>query len=133
MAYVVERAEVVGACAWPEDVLNCAESLIENDPDAAALVLDGLVWRLLRAWYAARGGSPPGPAAVLADLERRAPSLAWRVRLALRAPDVAARLAHCRGLAPAFSSVRGAEASPSAAHDDEKQRFARKERGPYVR
>lgn len=84
-----------------DDGLNAAAALIERDPDAAALLLDGISWRVAQAWYAGRGLRSPLAAHLLGDLERQAPSIAWRLRLALRAPDVRARLVHCRGLVSA--------------------------------
>lgn len=77
--------------------LDHAAAILDADPDAAALLLDGLVCRLARALahaYAAHDGG--GDA--LHALDRHAPAVAYQVRLALRAPDASARLVHCRGL-----------------------------------
>lgn len=77
--------------------LDHAAAILDADPDAAALLLDGLVCRLAhalaRAYAASDGAGDP-----LGALDRHAPSVAYRLRLALRAPDVAARLVHCRQL-----------------------------------
>ncbi|MDE3228677.1 MAG: hypothetical protein KGO05_02255 [Chloroflexota bacterium] len=70
--------------------LIAAERALPAAPDLAALRLDGALSDLLAI-------CAPG-AASLEELERRAPALAWRLRLALQAPDVAARLAHCWAL-----------------------------------
>jgi hypothetical protein len=76
--------------------LRVAAETSERDPDAAALVLDGMLWRIIHAWYAAIDFPAPRAGNLLLDLEQRAPELAWRLRLALRAPDAGARLAHAR-------------------------------------
>jgi hypothetical protein len=75
-----------------------AAALIESQPDEAALVLDGMLHRILRDWYARWEVLEPEPHLLLAQLERFEPALAWRLRLALRAPNVHVRLAHCRQL-----------------------------------
>jgi|SRR5689334_972348 len=77
--------------------LDRAAAVLDADPDAAALLLDGLVgWlahALAHAYAAGDGAADP-----LHALDCRAPAVAYRLRLALRAPDAAARLAHCRQL-----------------------------------
>jgi len=81
--------------------LDRAAAVLDADPDAAALLLDGLVGRLARglahAYAAGDGAADP-----LRALDRHAPSVAYRLRLALRAPDASARLAHCRQLRQLF-------------------------------
>jgi len=82
--------------------LLLAERLLPCDPDAAALLLDGAPRRIVVSWLALRGapyapGDGPGDD-LLAQVERVAPSVAWRLRLALRAPHAEARLAHCWAL-----------------------------------
>ncbi len=93
---VADRFAAVCACL--EDELGVAADVIERDPDAAAIVLDGWLRRLVCAWYEAHSFWPPVAGNLLMDLERRAPELAWRVRLALRASDASARIAHARQL-----------------------------------
>ncbi|SRR5579883_1151938 len=82
--------------------LLLAERLLPRDPDAAALLLDGAPRRIVVSWLALRGAPhASGDAAgddLLAQVERVAPSVAWRLRLALRAPHAEARLAHCWAL-----------------------------------
>lgn len=91
--------------------LAAAAQAIEHDPDAAALLLEGLLERMLGAWYVARGWPVPAREALLADLDQRAPELARRVRLALRAPNVSARLAHCRQVLRVLAASWGAGAA----------------------
>jgi hypothetical protein len=78
--------------------LDAAAALLPADPDAAALVLEGALHELIVHWYARQGLRPPAPERLLADLAERDELLALRLRLALRAPDVAARLGHLRAL-----------------------------------
>jgi hypothetical protein len=78
-------------------MLDRAAALLDADPDAAALLLDGLIGRLAGALAQAYAASD-GIADLLLALDRHAPSIAYRLRLALRAPDAAARLVHCRQL-----------------------------------
>ena len=108
-------------------LLVAADEVIECDPDAAALLLDGLLERMLGAWYVARGWRVPARGALLADLDQRAPELARRVRLALRAPDVAARLAHHRQVARVLAAAwgDGAEVLWGAALARERRQGAR--------
>lgn len=80
--------------------LDHAAAVLDPDPDAAALLLDGLMCQLAQALarvYAASDGGGDASHALHA-LDRRAPAVAYRLRLALRAPDAAARLVHCRQL-----------------------------------
>jgi len=86
--------------------LLLAERLLPHDPDAAALLLDGAPRRIVVSWLALRGalcalGNGLGDGSgddLLAQVERIAPPVAWRLRLALRAPHAEARLAHCWAL-----------------------------------
>ena len=82
----IERLAIVAA-------LCRADALLARDPDAAALELDGLLYRIARVWCQANAGGLP-----LSDLLQQpagaAPLVALRLRVALRAPDVRARLAH---------------------------------------
>jgi hypothetical protein len=95
--------------------LDQAAELLDADPDAAALVLDGLLNRLAANWYVEQGQVPPDAVHLLSDLERRCQPLGWLLRLALRAPDVHARLAHVQGLAGAMLSERRARLRDAAA------------------
>ena len=78
--------------------LLLAERLLPRDPDAAALLLDGAPRRIVVSWLALRGAPYAPGDDLLAQVERVAPSVAWRLRLALRAPHAEARLAHCWAL-----------------------------------
>ena len=71
-------------------------SLALGQPDAAALLLDGMPQRLALEWFSGHGLAVPDLDCLLALLEERQSILAWWLRLALRAPDVEARLFHCR-------------------------------------
>jgi hypothetical protein len=106
--------------------LVAAAEAIERDPDAAAFALDGMPWRMLCAWYVAGGWPPLVAGELLRDLEGRAPELAWRVRLALRAPDPAARLAHARlvlkALADSLSAIAWVEDSAEHLSASERSR-----------
>ena len=83
-------------------VLAYAGQLIERQPDDAALLLDGVVHHIARDWHQ-RERLPAVPEdELLASIERAAPLVGWRLRLAVRAPDVWARLAHCRALLAAM-------------------------------
>lgn len=85
--------------AWREERLAIvaalcrADALLASDPDAASLELDGLLYRIARVWCQARAGGLP-PSDLLQQSASDAPLFALRLRLALRAPDVRARLAH---------------------------------------
>lgn len=85
------------ALAWRK-ALEEAAALLHDNPDAAALALEGALRQLVNEWYARQGLHVPPARDLLADLEARDAPLAWRLRLALRAPHVEARLAHARGL-----------------------------------
>jgi hypothetical protein len=89
--------------------LAVAAERIERDPDAAALLLDGYLYAMLRAWYEEHGWPVPANDKLLDDLDQQAPDLARRVRLALRAPDVAARLGHCRQLLALLRQARAGD------------------------
>ena len=71
-------------------------SLAMGQPDAAALLLDGMPQRLALEWFSGHSLAVPDLDLLLARLEERQSILAWWLRLALRAPDVEARLFHCR-------------------------------------
>lgn len=81
--------------ALEADVARAA-GLLERDPDAAALLLDGVLRRVGAGWFLARGLAVPPPERLLERLAERDAPLAWRLRLALRAPDARARLIAAR-------------------------------------
>jgi hypothetical protein len=85
--------------AYYEHVLDQAALLLaRGEPDRAALILDGLAQRMVISWFAESGARVPEPSYLLPRLEEEMSPLAWWLRLALRAPDVDARLVHCRRL-----------------------------------
>lgn len=103
MAYRNEYAHCVGADQFhlPEDLARqivLAARKVDVDPDEASLILDGLIWQLLAVRYLAENEELPDRERLLAQLDLNDPALARRVRLALRAPDVHARLAHVQQL-----------------------------------
>jgi hypothetical protein len=77
-------------------ILRAAMSLAVGQRDAAALLLDGVPQRLALEWFAGQDLAAPDLRCLLANLEERQSVLAWWLRLALRAPDIEARLFHCR-------------------------------------
>jgi hypothetical protein len=85
--------------AWREErqaivaALYRADALLARDPDAAAFELDGLLYRIARVWCQAKAGGLP-PSDLLQQPASDAPLFALRLRLALRAADARARLAH---------------------------------------
>lgn len=85
--------------------LDEAAALLPADPESAALLLEGALHELIAGWYARQALPVPPPARLLADLAPRDALLALRLRLALAAPDVAARLAHLRALAHLLDPV----------------------------
>jgi hypothetical protein len=86
--------------AYYQHILDqAALFLARGEPDRAALILDGLAQRMVMSWFAVSGARVPEPSYLLPRLEEEEMSpLAWWLRLALRAPDVDARLVHCRRL-----------------------------------
>lgn len=87
--------------------LQLAQRLLPADPDAAGLLLDGALWRVVALVFARAGLDAPACDSALAELERIAPPVAWRVRLALRAPDARARLIHIWSLLDAVGGQSG--------------------------
>ncbi|MGH2514399.1 MAG: hypothetical protein ACRDHP_01980 [Ktedonobacterales bacterium] len=88
-----------------------AAELLDAQPDEAAMLLDGLLQRIACEWaqsLRARQAAPlPAEAPeqnLLALIEDAAPPVGWRLRLALRAPDVRARLVACRSLVEALDA-----------------------------
>jgi hypothetical protein len=85
--------------AYYQHILDqAAKYLARGEPDRAALILDGLAQRMVMSWFAQSGARAPEPEFLLPRLEEDMSPLAWWLRLALRAPDVDARLVHCRRL-----------------------------------
>jgi hypothetical protein len=85
--------------AYYEHILDQAALLLaRGEPDRAALILDGVAQRMVISWFAESGARVPEPSYLLPRLEEEMSPLAWWLRLALRAPDVDARLVHCRRL-----------------------------------
>lgn len=78
--------------------LLLAGELLLVDRDEAALLLDGLLRDVVADWFSRRDIARAGDGASLDRIERDQPPFAWRLRLALRAPNVEARLAHCAAL-----------------------------------
>ena len=91
--------------------LERAQRALRDDPDLAALYLDGALRELLALAACPGGVYPPQPRAALYDLERSRPLLAQRIRLALRAPNVEARLVHCWSLLDLLSRDAALDAS----------------------
>lgn len=79
-----------------------AARLIDAQPDAAALLLDGLLHDIASAWIRRLGHAGAPAEGLLAEIECVAPLVGWRLRLALRAPDIRARLAACQALIEAM-------------------------------
>lgn len=96
-----------------------------QDADLAALLLDGVMGRIAACWYARHVGMEPEAGAQLADLARRDAAFARRLRLALRAPDAAARLAHARDLLAALGADNAARDSHSLGNDLDDDLMAR--------
>jgi hypothetical protein len=91
-AYDARRASVIA------DLMRAQRALL-HDPDLAALYLDGALRQLLALVAIQIGGSQAASQALsLRALDHLRPHLARRLRLALRAPHVEARLAHCWAL-----------------------------------
>lgn len=86
------------------DLLLAQHYLLEDDAgesggsDRAALLLEGAPQRLLACWYFQRGEACPPERDLLAQVERDSPPVAWRLRMALRAPHASAKLGHCWAL-----------------------------------
>jgi hypothetical protein len=94
-------------------LLDQAASLVDADPDSAALMLEGVVMAIVEQWYGAQDLALPDRQCLLADLQARAMPLAHRMRLALRAPHVRARLNHARAL---VAVARGDAVSSACQH-----------------
>ncbi|MGH2484873.1 MAG: hypothetical protein ACRDHE_02570 [Ktedonobacterales bacterium] len=84
--------------------LRLAQRFLRDDPDAAGLLLDGVLWRIVALVFARAGLAPPSCDKALPELEHISPPVAWRLRLALRAPHPHARLVHARALLDAIAA-----------------------------
>jgi hypothetical protein len=98
------------------DDLDEAGRALAHDGDLAALLLDGMIARIANCWYTQHGGMEPDARDQLADLSQRDAPFARRLRLALGAPDPAARLAHARGLLRALGASERGQSNDQ--HDD---------------
>jgi hypothetical protein len=87
-----------------ENCLAYAAYLLERDPDAAALLVNGVLPAMMDAWYGLRGLYPPARDQLLRDVSERAPELAERLRQALRAADAPERVHLARRL---LAALRG--------------------------
>jgi hypothetical protein len=88
--------------------LRRAERLLEDDPDKAALVLDGVIWSVVNHAFARVGQPPPSSREdAFEALSVVAAPVCWRLRLALRSPHAQARLAHAWALLDAVFARRG--------------------------
>ena len=83
-----------------------ADALLAAQPDEAALLLDGLLYRIAREWEQHELLPAGAPEDLLARIEHEAPQIGWRLRLALQAPDARARLVACRALIEALGERR---------------------------
>jgi hypothetical protein len=101
---MAERERALGA------LLDDAMRALADDPDVAGLLLDGVLSQIVAHWYARRRLMEPGAPDRLADLARCDAPFAWRLRLALRAPDPAARLEHACHLLRALDERDPADA-----------------------
>lgn len=86
------EARVIGAR------LRAAARVLPEDSDAAALLLDGAIAAIAALWLARAGLDVPVQALQPVLVDRGDPLFGLRLRLALRAPSVEARLAYCREL-----------------------------------
>jgi hypothetical protein len=108
--------------------LDEAARVLALDGDQAALLLDGVLRQIAACWYARHGVWEPDAGDQLADLDQRNAPFGWRLRLALRAPDPAARLEHARQLLRALDGGDAAHApypdEVNAPHEARKARAA---------
>lgn len=99
----------------PANRLLLAGALLPDRPDEAALLLDGLPGAIVEDWFRQRGVAPVSGARALDLIQRVDPLFGWRLRLALRAPDAQARLAHCAAL---LAALHASGAEPWKARDE---------------
>lgn len=89
-----------------------AQRALPYDPDLAALHLDGALRSLLALVAGQDNSRAPSFAPSLLALDHQRPHLARRLRLALRAPHVEARLAHCWALIELLNADAAPAGSP---------------------
>ena len=113
--------------------LIAAERALQEAPDLAALRLEGILRDILHHWSLNAADAPGDDIAVFQRLEERAPAVAWRLRLALQAPSVAAKLAHCWALLELLtnSNTTTRTAIHASIHNSE-QRQTRKDNTRHV-
>lgn len=92
-------------------LLEAAAARADGDPDEALVLLDGLLPRMLACWLARQGYPRVARGGLLDALAEADAVLAYRARLALRAPNGPARLAACLSL---FQALFGEEAARAA-------------------
>lgn len=85
--------------------LRRAGEALSHDPDLASLYLDGALRDALALALGDAASASSNLEAALRELDARQPLLAQRLRLALRAPHVEARLAHARALLDLLNPV----------------------------
>jgi hypothetical protein len=78
--------------------LDRAGAVMGGDPVLAAWLLDGAIGRIVGLWFARRGDRSAPSEEARAEIERADPDMGRQLRLALRAPDLRARLRHCRAM-----------------------------------
>ena len=87
--------------------MRSADGALPDDPDAAALLIGGVLAAIPALWLA-RGTRQP-PLLLSVPLECGDSHVGLRLRLALRAPNVEARLAHRRALLRMIAEDEGDE------------------------
>jgi len=92
------RAAIVADLLRAQQLLREENAGEHGRSDSAALLLEGAPQRILACWYLQRGAVCPAEYDLLAQMERDSPPVAWRLRLALRAPHARAKLGHCWAL-----------------------------------
>jgi hypothetical protein len=89
-----------------------AQKALPSDPDLASLYLDGALRGLLALIASPLSEHQFSHAQALHALDHQRPHFARRLRLALRAPHVEARLAHCWALIDLLNADKAQSGSP---------------------